>query len=415
MGQDKTIELVRRNFWWPKMNERILDFVRSCPECQQNKSSRHQPYGLSSPLELPYAPWQSIAMDFITELPLSDGCDQLWVIIDRFTKMAHFIPLQEKSASDLTKIFTWEVWRFHGSPTDIVSDRDSRFTSETWKEFLGLLAIRPRMSTAFHPQTDGQTERLNQTIEAYLRAFVEREQNNWVSLLPMAEFTYNNSVTMGNGVSPFYTNYGYHPATIDPPSSEPFNPASTVYAHWMQTVHDESRKGLEAAQERIHRYTDPARKEPLAYQVGDLVILNGRNIKTRRPSKKLDHKNHGPSKSRRSFLHWLSDSRSPANGKSITFFTFRYSNPIEPANTEHPRTHQRCYEKQTTSSSQRNTMWKKLCPQLSAAEGITSESYTSSNGSTIRIKKTGQKNSSTTSRKEDWRNFKNSIDETPTP
>jgi len=75
MGQDKTIELVRRNFWWPKMNERILDFVRSCPECQQNKSSRHQPYGLSSPLELPYAPWQSIAMDFITELPLSDGCD----------------------------------------------------------------------------------------------------------------------------------------------------------------------------------------------------------------------------------------------------------------------------------------------------------------------------------------------------
>jgi len=294
MGQDKTIELVRRNFWWPKMNERILDFVRSCPECQQNKSSRHQPYGLSSPLELPYAPWQSIAMDFITELPLSDGCDQLWVIIDRFTKMAHFIPLQEKSASDLTKIFAWEVWRFHGSPTDIVSDRDSRFTSETWKEFLGLLAMRPRMSTAFHPQTDGQTERLNQTIEAYLRAFVEREQNNWVSLLPMAEFAYNNSGTMGNGVSPFYANYGYHPATIDPPSSEPLNPASTVYAHWMQMVHDESRKGLEAAQERIHRYTDPARKEPLAYQVGDLVMLNGRNIKTRRPSKKLDHKNHGP-------------------------------------------------------------------------------------------------------------------------
>jgi len=88
MGQDKTIELIRRNFWWPKMNERIIDFVRSCPQCQQNKASRHQPYGLSSPLELPYAPWQSIAMDFITELPISDDCDQLWVIIDRFTKMA---------------------------------------------------------------------------------------------------------------------------------------------------------------------------------------------------------------------------------------------------------------------------------------------------------------------------------------
>jgi len=111
MGQDKTIELIRRNFWWPKMNERIIDFVRSCPECQKNKAARHQPYGLSSPLELPYAPWQSVAMDFITELPVSEKCDQLWVIIDRFTKMAHFIPLLQdgKTAADLAKIFAREV------------------------------------------------------------------------------------------------------------------------------------------------------------------------------------------------------------------------------------------------------------------------------------------------------------------
>ena len=170
MGQDKTIELIRRNFWGPKMNERIIDFVRSCPECQRNKTTRHQPYGLSSPLEVPYAPWQSITMDFITDLPISDGCDQLWVVIDRFTKMAHFIPLnkEKKTAVDLAVFFAREVWKHHGLPTDIVSDRDSRFTSETWKEFLRLSAIRPRRSTAFHPQTDGQTERLNQTIEAYL-------------------------------------------------------------------------------------------------------------------------------------------------------------------------------------------------------------------------------------------------------
>jgi len=113
MGQDKTIELIRRNFWWPKMNELIIDFVRSCPECQQNKASRHPLYGLSSPLELPYAPWQSIAMDFITELPLSEGCDQLWVIIDRFTKRVHFLPLRKegKTAADLAVIFAREVWK----------------------------------------------------------------------------------------------------------------------------------------------------------------------------------------------------------------------------------------------------------------------------------------------------------------
>ena len=93
MGQDKTIELIRQNFWWPRMNERIIDFIRSCPECQQNKPTRNPPYGLTSPLELASAPWQSIAMDFIIELPISEGYDQLWVVIDRFTKMAHFISL----------------------------------------------------------------------------------------------------------------------------------------------------------------------------------------------------------------------------------------------------------------------------------------------------------------------------------
>jgi len=150
------------------MNERIMDFVRSCPECQNNKASRHQPYRLTSLLELPYAPWQTIAMDFITELPLSEGCDGYWVVIDRFTKMAHFLPLQEKTASDLVVIFAKEVWKFHGLPTDIVSDQDLRFTSEVWQKFLEIPGIRPRTSMAFHPQTDGQTEWINQTIEVYL-------------------------------------------------------------------------------------------------------------------------------------------------------------------------------------------------------------------------------------------------------
>jgi len=210
--------------------------------------------------------------------------------------MAHFVPLikNEKTAKDLAVVFARDVWKHHGLPTDIVSDRDSRFTSEVWKEFLRISGIRSRMSTAFHPQTDGQTERLNQTIEAYLRAFVSREQNDWVRLLPMAEFAYNNSTTTGNGMSPFYANYGFHPMAMDPASTEPLNPASKVYAHWMHTVHDESRKGLEEAQERMRRYTDPKRKNPPAYQVGDLVMRSGCNIKTRRPSRKLDHKNHGP-------------------------------------------------------------------------------------------------------------------------
>jgi len=210
--------------------------------------------------------------------------------------MAHFLPLKKnnKTAADLAVVFAKEVWKYHGLPADIVSDRDSRFTSEVWKEFLQLLGIRPWMSTAFHPQTDGQTERLNQTIEPYLRTFTSKEQDDWARLLPMAEFAYNNSTTMGNGVSPFYANYGFHPVTTGPRPTEPFNPASTVYAHWMKVIHDKSQAELEEAQERMRRYTDLGRKPPPAYQKGDLVMLSGGNIKTRHQSKKLDHKNHCP-------------------------------------------------------------------------------------------------------------------------
>jgi hypothetical protein len=135
------------------MDQEVIEYVRSCLECQKDKASHHKPYGLLSPLELPYAPWTSIAMDFITDLPLSEDCDQLWVIVDRFTKMAHFIPLKkdQKTAEHLVRIFACEIWRFHGIPTDIISDHNSRFTSTEWKQFLGILGVRPRMSTSFHP------------------------------------------------------------------------------------------------------------------------------------------------------------------------------------------------------------------------------------------------------------------------
>ena len=164
---------------------------------QRDKSRRHKQYGLLSPLELPHAPWQSIAMDFITDLPPSNGCTELWVITDRFTKMAHFVPLlkEEKKAEDLCQIFAREIWRLHGIPSDIVSDRDARYTSTTWQVFLSILGIRPRMSTSFYPQTDGQTERTNQMIQAYLRSYVNQVMSDWADLLPMAEFAYDNTIT----------------------------------------------------------------------------------------------------------------------------------------------------------------------------------------------------------------------------
>ena len=167
--------------------------------------------------------------------------------------MAHFIPLEEnkKTAEDLARIFAQEIWRLHGLPRDIVSDRDSRFTSNTWKDFLSVTGIRPRMATAFHPQTNRETERVNQVIEAYLRPFLNQEQDNWLDLLPMAEHTYNNSVTSATRMTPFYANYGRHPKSQNPQRTQVLNPSSHAYAHWIAGALDRVKKALEAARERM--------------------------------------------------------------------------------------------------------------------------------------------------------------------
>jgi hypothetical protein len=265
------------------MDEEIIEYIRSCLECQKDKVTHHKPYGLLSPLELPYTPWTSIAMDFITDLPLSADCDQLWVIVDRFTKMAHFILLKkdQKTAEHLVKVFAREIWRFHGIPTDIISDRDSRFTSTEWKQFLGILGVQPRMSTSFHPQTDGQTERINQTIEAYFRSFINYEMDNWVGLLPMAEFAYNNSLTQATSMSPFYANYGRHPGCTNPSNMPMSDDTQEGYINHLVSVQGLVTRNLKATQERMKKYANLKRKDAPEFKVGDLVMLDGRHIQTR--------------------------------------------------------------------------------------------------------------------------------------
>ena len=146
------------------------------------------------------------------------------------------------------------------------------------------------MSTAFNPQTDGQTERVNQVIEAYLRPLLNGEQDDWVDLLPMAKHAYNNSITSATGMTPFYANYGRHPESQNPQRTEVMNPASYAYANWTTGNLDRGKKALEAARERMTKYDDTRRTPPLAYKVGDAVMLSTAHLKLRRPSRKLDHK-----------------------------------------------------------------------------------------------------------------------------
>jgi transposase InsO family protein len=213
------------------MDDDIRKYCSECDNCQRTKSPRHAKHGLLHPLELPSQPWTHIATDFITDLPESSGCRNLLVVVDRFTKMAHFIPIQKREAASVARAYLNNVWKYHGFPEDVVSDRDATFTSQHFTNLYDYLAITRSMSTAYHPQSDGQMERMNQVIEAYVRSYCNFEKNDWADMLPMAEYAYNNSKHSTTKISPFYANYGYEPRTNWTTEIAFRNPASELYSH----------------------------------------------------------------------------------------------------------------------------------------------------------------------------------------
>jgi len=251
-GQEKTIEIGTRDFYWKRLADWIRDYdVRSCDECQHSKSPRHAKSGLLQLLEVPDAAWSSISTDFITQRPELHGKTQIIVVVDRFTKMAHYIGLHENAtAKDVGDTFLQEVWKVDRLPTEIISDMDAKFSGEFWESLCKMLGVKRRMSKAYHPQTDGQMERTNQVLEGYLRTFVNYNQNNWYQLLPLAEHAYNNSATNAHKMTPFFANYGFHPKTESMKDTEAHNPGATLYAHWMQDIHQQSKQTLENTRNR---------------------------------------------------------------------------------------------------------------------------------------------------------------------
>ena len=158
-GVQKTLELVTRNYWWPQLRQFVTDYVHSCDVCCRSKIPRHQPYGSLQPLPIPSGPWRSISLDFITDLPLSKGYDVILTVVDRFTKMAHFLPCVKTFTSKDTKnLVMEEVFKHHGFLDDIISDHRPQFVSKFWKHLLEILKISRKLSSSYHPQTDGQSE-----------------------------------------------------------------------------------------------------------------------------------------------------------------------------------------------------------------------------------------------------------------
>ena len=209
-GITKTYENVSRLFFWPSMRKDVIQYVHYCAECQRNKPSNQKPASLLQQLQIPEKPWDSVSMDFITQLPVTPvGYDAIAVFVCRLTKMAHFVPCYTTiTALELAFLFLREVVKLHGVPKEFISDRDSKFTSHFWKAVCEKLGTKQGLSTSFHPQTDGQTERTNRVLE--LRHYVNPSHTYWHEHLPVAEFAYNNSHHESIKNTPFFLNYGRH-------------------------------------------------------------------------------------------------------------------------------------------------------------------------------------------------------------
>ena len=294
----KTVELITRNYWFPRIRAFVKDYIDSCYLCQQGKAPRHAKHGELAPLPVPASPWKGLTCDFIVDLPTSNGYDSILVFVDCLIKMTHFIPCRKTTTTpEFAKLFIAYIVKLHGLPASIVSDRGSIFTSKFWSTLSRLLKIDARRSTAYHPQTDGQTERLNQILEQYLRIYCNHQQDNWHDLLPLAEFAYNNAHQSTIQTSPFYANYGYHPhfhvEFLPETPNAPAAPAAENLASRLQNLHEQLVENVTAAQNYQATFYD-TKHTPSEFKPGDRVWLDARNLPTSRPSKKLDWKRLGP-------------------------------------------------------------------------------------------------------------------------
>ena len=307
-GRSKCYELMNRSYWWPSMHQTVKRFIRNCHTCRRSKPSRQRYQGWLRPLSPPERRWRDVSMDYVGPLPPSTFMGityrYILVFIDRLSKMRHFVPTTSMEVEEAANSFYQNVWKLHGLPDALISDRGTQFTSDFWDIMCKRLRIDARLSTSFHPETDGQTERANATMEHYLRAYVNYMQDDWAQYLPGAEFSSNNTDSSSILASPFLANYGQHPRV----GFEPEEPlpqdltaqgianliAANRFVDKMRDVDTHLREEMLIAQASYESSANENRRPCPRYLVGDMVWLNTRNIQTARPAAKLDDRNVGP-------------------------------------------------------------------------------------------------------------------------
>jgi hypothetical protein len=270
-GRSKTFDLLSRQYYWKTMRKQVDQYVRSCAECQKSRTSRNASFGVLRPLLVPEKPWEDISMDFVTGLPECEGYDAIWVVVDRLSKMRHFVPCKTTvDARGLVEMFLKEVVRLHGLPRTIISDRGPQFAGVFWTRLCERLGMDRQLSTAFHPQTDGQTERMNASMEQYLRIFKSHQQDDWAQWLPLAEFAANNGTSETTKCSTFFAVTGVDPRMSFEEMAEESRDSRVTDADQVQStmhqIHEhlrvEMRRSQSIMEEGANKKRLPARQIP---------------------------------------------------------------------------------------------------------------------------------------------------------
>lgn len=299
-GINSTLEILKRDYWWPAMAAEVHNYVRECIHCQRNKASNRKPAGLLHPIPVPTEKFFSVSMDLITDLPTTEhGCDSIVTFVDRLTKYVIVRPtVKTCTAADLANIYVQHIaCKGHGLPREMLTDRDPRFMSAFFQECLGLFQTKHKVSTAFHPQTDGLTERYNRVVEDTLRHYVCADQTDWDEHLHFVEFAINNSVNASTGYSPYYLHNGYHPR-LPLAWHRPVPSTVPAVADMMQQNRvclQRAIDNLTTAQANQKKFYD-TRHEPLVIPVNSYVLLSTKNLTFKSGVRKLHPRWCGPFK-----------------------------------------------------------------------------------------------------------------------
>ncbi|KAJ9515655.1 hypothetical protein QJQ45_002706 [Haematococcus lacustris] len=282
VGMTKTLERVTRVFWWNTVRADVRDYVGTCDACQRDKSSNSKPGGLLRPLTVPGYRWEHVSMDLVTKLPAgTHGYDAICVIVDRLSKMVHFVPCKESmNAVTFARLFINNVFKLHGLPAEVLTDRGAHFNNKFWHAVKKLLGMKTNMSIAYRPQSDGQTERYNRVLEEMLRHYISPTQADWPDHLALAEFAVNNSWQESIHSTPFFLNTGQSPVTPglrDLPDGGRC-PSAHAFATWWKEGVAHARRHMADAQARYKRHADTGLKD-VEFEVGAQVLLSTRNLR----------------------------------------------------------------------------------------------------------------------------------------